>query len=266
VTKVGQCYEIVNFTQLNEEQITLNGVTFTVTENFISPDSAGISIDSAAFTIQPNIPVSFGVQGRNYSIDLKSISYIPIVQTVAVDVCPASFTENVTTSKPSNSTSGGLQVSVFPSYIIGQTGSKTTVVSHASGTGPYSYQWYNNTNGGAGAKIPGETSSNYTISIGAPGTYSYYVLVKAENGSALYGTSQNVTLIASSTATHTVTKTSSSQASSNAAQANQSYILIALGIVVALVVLFIIFRIAKGRGRKKSENIIDILNDVAPKK
>ena len=72
-------------------------------------------------------------------------------------------------------------VSISPTsdtYTVGQTIS--IVASVSNGNSPYSYQWYNDTTGTPVA-ISGQTSSKYSATASATGTFSYYV--KATDGS-----------------------------------------------------------------------------------
>ncbi|MGC8571786.1 MAG: InlB B-repeat-containing protein, partial [Candidatus Micrarchaeia archaeon] len=70
-----------------------------------------------------------------------------------------------------------LSVSISPTsatYDSGQT--ITLAASVTGGTSPYYYQWYNDTSG-SGVAISGATSSTYSVTSSATGTFKYYVVV-----------------------------------------------------------------------------------------
>jgi hypothetical protein len=75
-------------------------------------------------------------------------------------------------------TEPALSVSISPTSATYDSGQTMTLTSSVSGgIPPYSYQWYNDTSGTATA-ISGATSSTYSVSAGATGTFKYYVVAK----------------------------------------------------------------------------------------
>ncbi len=72
-------------------------------------------------------------------------------------------------------------VSISSSQNPTDIGNSVTFTASASyGTGSYSYQWYWSN----GTAIPGATSSTYTTSFSASGSYSFYVIVKDSLGNS----------------------------------------------------------------------------------
>jgi hypothetical protein len=86
------CDQVSNLTQLGSATFNLDGQTFTIVDNFISPTSAGIMINGKQYTLSDGSTVSIGIVGGvNYTATLKSISYnVPIMHTVAVEICGTS--------------------------------------------------------------------------------------------------------------------------------------------------------------------------------
>ena len=106
-------YEITNLSQLNSETLHLNNGTkiIKLTINFITPTSAGITINNQSFTLKPNSPVAI-VDPNNYTYytELKNISYLPIAQTIILLVygqpnMPTAITSTSTTQSTSTTTS-----------------------------------------------------------------------------------------------------------------------------------------------------------------
>ncbi len=109
-------YEIANFSQDNSETLTVGGTAFTVVENFITPTSAGVTVNGQSLTLSPGAPVQvLNTTGIAYYVELSSVSYLPVLQTVALYLYGQ---PNNVTAAPQNATpSGGAQPvpsSAFP--------------------------------------------------------------------------------------------------------------------------------------------------------
>jgi hypothetical protein len=88
VTQFGSCYRIANFTNPNNERITLNGTTFSITASAVLSGSAALIINNGTYLLTPNAPVSIGSNSRyNFTATLTGISYLPILHTMTMDVC-----------------------------------------------------------------------------------------------------------------------------------------------------------------------------------
>lgn len=87
------CSTISNFTQHNNETISVLNATFRVTENYITPTTAGITIGNNTYELTPDVVVSIGtLDGINYTIELTKLSYLPIIDTITVTLCGAAPT------------------------------------------------------------------------------------------------------------------------------------------------------------------------------
>ena len=110
-TSTGQvCSTISNFTQHNNETVSVLNTTFKVTENYITPTTAGITIGNNAYELLLDDAVPIGtMNGVNYTVELTTLSYLPIIDTVSVAICgalpapavPAYTQINVTTNNSS---------------------------------------------------------------------------------------------------------------------------------------------------------------------
>lgn len=82
------CYLTDGLTEDNNALITLNGTTFTVVDNFISPNDTGVSINNQQYTLYVNNAVTLpSSNSLNYSIDLVNLYYAPIEHTVNLLLC-----------------------------------------------------------------------------------------------------------------------------------------------------------------------------------
>ena len=77
---------IYNLSQKNSETITINGTEFNLTENFITPTSAGITINGTSYTLYPNQTTSIGMSGKTFYINMTGLSYLPIIDTVTINI------------------------------------------------------------------------------------------------------------------------------------------------------------------------------------
>ena len=76
-------YHLYNQTQYDTHTVKLIDNSITITINFITPTTAGISVNGDAYTVSDGQITA--VNGPAY-IDLRSISYLPIEHTVDLDV------------------------------------------------------------------------------------------------------------------------------------------------------------------------------------
>ena len=132
--------------------ISVLNTTFKVTENYITPTTAGITIGNNTYELSPDVTESIGtLNGINYTIELTSLSYLPILDTVSVAICgtvpvalpalvvPANQTlvvTNVTTS--GQSISGAYNASNYQWYLfkVNGLGVKVEVESNSSARVP----------------------------------------------------------------------------------------------------------------------------------
>lgn len=84
----GICYLISNLTQRDALPVPINGTTFHLTVNFITPTTAGVSVNNTAYTLnQSSLQGLLNTSSYRYTIELMSIYYIPIEQTITLEMC-----------------------------------------------------------------------------------------------------------------------------------------------------------------------------------
>jgi hypothetical protein len=124
-------YVISNFTQSNYEPLSIKGAGFMVVENFITPTTAGVTVNGRSLTLSVNQPVELqSTGGYVYYVVLDSISYIPIRQTIVLSVYAqaipgAQVTTTVTTTVPTTAPT----TSVMPTTSVPVTTVVPVVIS-----------------------------------------------------------------------------------------------------------------------------------------
>ncbi|MDE1859570.1 MAG: hypothetical protein KGH67_03515, partial [Candidatus Micrarchaeota archaeon] len=84
----GNCTTILNFTQDNSETLSILNNTFDVTENYITPTTAGISVNGNVYELGVGQSLPVGkIGGVDYTVELTNLSYLPIMNTVTVVIC-----------------------------------------------------------------------------------------------------------------------------------------------------------------------------------
>ncbi len=156
VKQVRSCYDVLNFTQDNQETLTLNGTSFNIVENFITPTSAGISVNGRSYTLSNGESIDAGSgSGYNYTLQLQNISYLPIQHVVAVSLCSSQTgakapNKNNPVNQSSHSGAGApVNLSISSNGIItatGQSGQMIQIIANgnvvAQGTGTVVYNGY----------------------------------------------------------------------------------------------------------------------------
>ena len=199
VSKINDCVSISNFTQLNDVSFILDNKSFNIVENFITPTSAGITINGVKYTITPGSKTTV-INSGNYTLELGSISYVPIIQTITVSICGSASNPPTTTVPPSNSTKtnppsnkgtgankgtggtsnggGDFFVTIHPKSINAKPGELITLIANVTGGfGNYTYTWYNDTSGNP-VEIPGQKNKTLILVAGNfTGTDKYSVMV-----------------------------------------------------------------------------------------
>ena len=98
ITRSGTCYVIHNMTQYSNVTLNLNGSSYTIMENFISPLQAGISINNVSYTLKGGIPITFAKSSLyNYTAELTSVSYRPYLHVISLAICASPKTNATTT-------------------------------------------------------------------------------------------------------------------------------------------------------------------------
>ncbi len=138
-----QCVTIYNFSQDNSEKLHILNNTLDITENYITPSTAGISINGNVYELAVNQTESAGRMGNvNYTVQLTHLSYLPIIDTVTVVVCgtgPAqtplakpNVTSNSTGTTNTTVTKPKLTTSVPTTTVAPKTPSKLTQTNTTS--------------------------------------------------------------------------------------------------------------------------------------
>ncbi len=83
------CYQIANLTSPDYVDVVLPGSSFYMRDNFISPNDTGLTIDNTSeYNLHLNSVYHIGGNSEyNYTISLKGISYLPIIDTVLINMC-----------------------------------------------------------------------------------------------------------------------------------------------------------------------------------
>jgi hypothetical protein len=109
------CYQISNFTAPNSESFTLGDESFTVTASQIMSSSVAMIINGKTYILPLNSQVGIGSSSNiNYTADLVSLSYLPILHTATVNICSISTAATTQTSNVQASTTTILQTSIYP--------------------------------------------------------------------------------------------------------------------------------------------------------
>jgi hypothetical protein len=100
IIKVPGGYDITNLTQLDKFDIFLAN-SLNVVENFITPTTAGVTVNGASYTLQRNQPVQVASNSTAVVyMTLQNVSYIPIEQTVSLRFYYTAVAHTQTQQKP----------------------------------------------------------------------------------------------------------------------------------------------------------------------
>jgi hypothetical protein len=111
VTQSGNGYDVSNIAQSNTFDITM-GTNINGVENYITPSSAGVSLNGVSYVLSPGSPVQIGSNSSaNRFVELTDISYTPSQQTISLSFYSVSVAPPQTpaanppqSNGPSNST------------------------------------------------------------------------------------------------------------------------------------------------------------------
>ena len=90
------CYTITNIATLNTFNVTFIGEIFKVTENFISPNEAGITINRNNYTL--SVGAISNIYNSSATVRLSAISYLPIEHTITLEICSSQIAFNPQTT------------------------------------------------------------------------------------------------------------------------------------------------------------------------
>jgi hypothetical protein len=159
----GECVTILNFSKDNQENVVVLGNKFNVVENFITPTTAGVSVNNESHTLALDNAISLAsISGINYTLNLTKITYLPIHDSVTVVLCgrvansARKYTQtNVSTN--GTSYSGSFSLSLYHGLGVNVKGLGVTAVvtsnSVFNSTEKVDIRPYNGT-----ASIPGYTA------------------------------------------------------------------------------------------------------------
>jgi len=115
---------ISNIAPLNQFNVTINGTQINFTENYVTPTSAGVTVDGNQYTLTQNASYHITNTGGGSSIiKLLNISYIPIEQTITL------YVSSNSTSTPTASTSISTVLPTSSASTMPSTKTTTVVVS-----------------------------------------------------------------------------------------------------------------------------------------
>lgn len=87
VVNITNGFNVTGIAQLNTFNVTLCGGKFFFTDNFISPNDTGISVNGKNYTIYENKPiVLFSTPTQACYMSLLNVSYLPVLHTVSIKV------------------------------------------------------------------------------------------------------------------------------------------------------------------------------------
>ncbi len=251
----GNCTTISNFSQDNSERFTLNNQAFTVVENYINPTSAGVSVNGKAYLLDPNSPQNvLNTSGADYKITLKSISYLPIVDTITVELCYSSNQQQ----KQSSGAGSSMLVSLTTNKTISvQNGPVLLTGSITNGTtGPYKYDFivrnstgnivFNKTNTNS------KTSNSTVFTPLIPGIYTAAVKITTD-GTTANSNKKDLTVSALQKTTTTIRPTTTATKVATAPPAAISNWIILLIIILIVIVLLAMYYYMNRRKNKSGK-------------
>ena len=79
------CYTISDVAKLNTFNVTFGDQTYNATENFISPNQTGVTVNGRNYTL--SVGSTESIDGTQATIELVGVSYLPIEHTVTFEIC-----------------------------------------------------------------------------------------------------------------------------------------------------------------------------------
>jgi len=251
VNTSGNCTTISNFSQDNSESFKLKGRSFDVTLNSISPTQVDVTINGYTYTLDANNKTKLtGL--ANYTIDLTSISYLPIVHTVTIELCYSSIS---TGPKQSSGPEGSMIVSLTTNKTISvQNGQVLLTGSITNGTaGPYTYTFVVKNSTGkvvfSHTNTNSKTSNSTVFTPTVPGIYAAAVHITTD-GTTGNSNSKSLTVSALQETTTAVTTIATTTVKPAAPPASASSWLILLMIILIIIVLLALYYYMRRQQKK----------------
>jgi hypothetical protein len=131
------CYQIANFTSPNSKIIVLGGTSFTVTDSAVMFNSTALIINNSTYTLPLNKSVSIGSNSDfNFTAELVSVSYLPILHTVTVDICAMPLQASAAPTATQPNATATVPASTTTTIVPTTTTAPATTVPPTKGTSP----------------------------------------------------------------------------------------------------------------------------------
>jgi hypothetical protein len=227
-------------------------------ENYINPTSAGVSVNGKAYLLDPNSPQNvLNTSGADYKITLKSISYLPIVDTITVELCYSSNQQQ----KQSSGAGSSMLVSLTTNKTISvQNGPVLLTGSITNGTtGPYKYDFI--VTNSTGKIVFNKTDTNSKTSNSTvftpliPGIYAAAVKITSD-GTTASSNKKDLTVSALQKVTTTTIKptTTAAKIATAPPASISSWIILIIIILIVIVLLALYYYMNRRKtkaGKKK---------------
>ena len=114
--------------------MNVGGTAFSVVENFITPTTAGVTVNGQSLTLSQGAPVQvLNSSGSAYYVRLDGISYLPISQTVTLTL----YAQPVVTAKVQNATTNNtVTTTVLPTTVTTVAPVTTAVPANTTAAKP----------------------------------------------------------------------------------------------------------------------------------
>jgi len=229
-TSSEQGWKILNITQDDSENVKINGKLFGITLNSISPRSADVTVNGESYSLNLGIPVAIG---NGYALNLSFVSYLPIIDTVTLQIYSNSSQPSTSNTMPSRNYNVTLDLN-SSSFIVGSSRYVTAYAVNAS----YTVAIY--TNGVLQAE--GKGLASFNINTLKNGNYTLQACIISVSPRACGATQRLAILAPTSTVSTTVpviAKTGQPSSTSSGTGAIEDIVLVvvaavAIGIIISL--------------------------------
>ena len=236
-TSTAHGWQILNITQDNSENIKINGRLFGITLNSISPKSADVTVNGESYSLDMGTPVSIG---DGYSLNLSYVSYLPIIDTVTLQIY-----YNSTQSSTSNTIQAqnyNVTVDLNSGSFLGGTSRYITAYAVNSS---YTIAIYVN----GVLQAEGHGLASFNINTLRNGNYTLQACIISVSPRACGATEKFTILAPTSTVLTTVSVTADTGQRSETSSGTSAIEYIALAVAAATAVGIIIFLMLRYHGK-----------------